>query len=138
MGYTSQAILLGFEHNGAGTLYSSDFPYFRMDEPERYIGCLVDEGLRDRWHLGVHGDRANLAEFLPRIDRLDLVHYDSDKSIGGRTFVMEAVAPKLSDGSVVVMDDIDDNTYFRDRIAHSPAPTRVFRRGGKFLGLTGI
>ena len=27
---------------------------------------------------------------------------------------MDAVAPKLSPGAVVVMDDIDDNTYFRD------------------------
>ena len=137
VGYTSQAILLAFERNGAGTLYSSDFPYFRMDAPERYIGCLVDDGLRDRWHLGVSGDRVNLAQFLPEIDTVDLVHYDSDKSIGGRAFVMDAVAPKLAADAVVVMDDIDDNTYFRDWAARSGDRGRVFRRGGKFVGLTG-
>ena len=51
VGYTSQAILLALELNGSGTLYSSDFPYFRMDHPERYVGCLVDDELRHRWHL---------------------------------------------------------------------------------------
>jgi predicted O-methyltransferase YrrM len=138
VGYTSQAILLAFGHNGSGTLYSSDFPYFRMDAPERYVGCLVDDDLRHRWHLGTHGDRVNLAEFLPRIDAIDLVHYDSDKSIGGRAYAMDAVRPKLRDDAVVVMDDIDDNTFFRDWTAAAGSPGRVFRRGGKFLGLTGI
>jgi hypothetical protein len=85
----------------------------------------------------VHGDRANLAEFLPEIDVLDFVHYDSDKSIGGRAFVMDAIAPKLAPAATVVMDDIDDNTYFRDWVEGSRTPCRVFRRGGKFVGLTG-
>ena len=138
VGYTSQAILLALELNGSGTLYSSDFPYFRMDHPERYVGCLVDEELRHRWHLAVHGDRANLAEFLPRIDRVDFVHYDSDKSIGGRAFAMDSIGPKLAPDATVVMDDIDDNVYFRDFVARAGTDCRVFRRGGKFVGLTGI
>jgi predicted O-methyltransferase YrrM len=137
VGYTSQAILLALEQNGAGILYSSDFPYFRMEDPARYVGCLVEDSLRARWRLGLHGDRANLAEFLPQIDTIDLVHYDSDKSIGGRAFVMDAVAPKLAPGAVVVMDDIDDNTYFRDWVERSGTPGRVFKRGGKFSGLAG-
>ncbi len=138
VGYTSQAILLALEQNGAGTLYSSDFPYFRMDEPERYVGCLVDDELRARWHLGLHGDRVNLAEFLPQIDAIDFVHYDSDKGVSGRAFVMDAVGPKLAPGAVVVMDDIDDNTFFRDWVERSGTACRVFRRGGKFTGLCGL
>ena len=138
VGYTSQAILLALELNGTGTLYSSDFPYFRMEHPERYVGCLVDDDLRHRWHLGLHGDRANLAEFLPQIDALDFVHYDSDKSIGGRAFAMDAIARKLAPHATVVMDDIDDNVYFRDWVQRRGVSSRVFRRGGKFVGLTGL
>jgi predicted O-methyltransferase YrrM len=137
-GYTSQAILTAMEANGAGTLYSSDFPYFRLDAPERYVGCLVDERLKSRWHLGLNGDRANLAEFLPQIDAIDLVHYDSDKTVEGREFVMDAVAPKLAPGAVIVMDDIDDNTFFRDWVAKTGRPCRVFGGGRKFVGLVGI
>lgn len=137
-GWTSAAILTAMERNGVGTLYSSDFPYFRLDDPEQYVGCLVDDHLRAGWHLGLRGDRANLAEFFPEIDELDFVHYDSDKSIEGRGFGMDAVTPKLSPGAVVVMDDIDDNTFFRDWVARTGRPFRVFERGGKYVGLTGL
>jgi predicted O-methyltransferase YrrM len=137
-GYTSQAILTAMQANGEGTLWSSDFPYFRLDEPERYVGCLVDEHLKARWHLGVSGDRANLAEFLPQIDTIDLVHYDSDKTVEGRQFVMDAVAPKLAPGAVIVMDDIDDNTFFRDWTERTGRPCRVFGGGRKFVGLVGL
>jgi predicted O-methyltransferase YrrM len=137
-GWTSQAILTAMEANGVGTLYSSDFPYFRLDEPERYVGCLVDDTLRPRWHLALNGDRANLAAFLPEIGTIDLVHYDSDKSVEGRQHVMDAIASRLSPEAVIVMDDIDDNTFFRDWIARTGRTCRVFARGRKFVGLTGI
>jgi predicted O-methyltransferase YrrM len=137
-GWTSQAILSAMERNRVGTLYSSDFPYFRLDEPERYVGCLVDDSLRSRWHLALNGDRANLADFLPDLTSIDLVHYDSDKSVEGRQFVMDAVASRLSPDAVIVMDDIDDNTFFRDWVARTGRSCRVFARGRKYVGLTGL
>jgi predicted O-methyltransferase YrrM len=137
-GWTSAAILAAFERNGGGTLYSSDFPYFRLEHPERYVGCLVEDHTRADWHLGLKGDRANLAEFLPGIERIDFVHYDSDKSAEGRAFVLDAVAPKLAPAAPVMMDDIDDNTFFRDHAASTAAPTRVFARGRKYVGLVGL
>lgn len=137
-GWTSQAILAALEANGAGTLYSSDFPYFRLEDPEKYVGCLVDDELRPRWRLGLNGDRANLAAFLPQLGTIDFVHYDSDKSVEGRQYVMDAIAGRLAPNSVVVMDDIDDNTFFRDWVARTGRPCRVFARGRKYVGLTGI
>ena len=137
-GWTSQAILSALELNGAGTLYSSDFPYFRLDDPERYVGCLVDDALRSRWHLALNGDRANLAEFGSELSEIDFVHYDSDKSVEGRQFVMDAIAGRLRPGAVVVMDDIDDNTFFRDWVSQTERTCRVFARGRKYVGLTGL
>ena len=40
-GWSSLAILRAFEKNGEGKLYSSDFPYFRLKNPEQYIGYLA-------------------------------------------------------------------------------------------------
>jgi predicted O-methyltransferase YrrM len=137
-GWTSSAILSALERNGGGALYSSDFPYFRLEQPERYVGCLVEDRLRADWHLGLKGDRANLAEFLPQVDRIDFVHYDSDKTADGRAFALEAIAPKLGSNAPVMMDDIDDNTFFRDYAARVTAPTRVFARGRKYVGLVGL
>ena len=45
-GFSSYAILSALKKNGKGTLYSSDFPYFRIKDPERYIGIVVEKNLR--------------------------------------------------------------------------------------------
>lgn len=137
-GYTSQAILSALARNGTGRLYSSDFPYFRLDAPERYVGVLVDDDLRAGWRLGLNGDRANLAEFLPEIETIDFVHYDSDKSVEGRAFVMDAIADRLTPNAVIVMDDIDDNTFFRDWVDRTGTACRVFGGPHKFVGLIGL
>jgi predicted O-methyltransferase YrrM len=40
-GWSSLAILRAFKKNGMGNLYSSDFPYYRLKNPEQYIGILA-------------------------------------------------------------------------------------------------
>jgi predicted O-methyltransferase YrrM len=137
-GWTSQAILTALRRNGHGTLYSSDFPYFRLENPERYIGCLVDSELRLNWHLETRGDRVNLTRFLPQIDAIDILHYDSDKSIDGRQHVLDTVSAKLAADAVIVMDDVGDNTFFRDWATRSNRHIRIFEHGGRYVGLAGL
>jgi predicted O-methyltransferase YrrM len=138
-GFTSQALLAALERNGRGTLFSSDLPYMGSDEAREEVGRVVEPRLRDGWHLALGGDRANLAEFLPRIDRIDLVHYDSDKSVAGRRWALDAIAPKLAPNAVIVMDDIADNTFFRDWVTRDRLDHRVFHRGGTYyVGLVGL
>lgn len=137
-GWTSQAILAAMERNGSGRLFSSDFPYFRLDEPERYIGCLVETRLREQWRLETSGDRINLPLLLDEAGVIDFVHYDSDKSAAGRAFAMELLAPRLSANAVMVMDDIDDNTFFRDWAERSERPCTVVARGRKYVGILGL
>ena len=48
-GFSSNAILSALKENGGGHLYSSDFPYFRIEDPEKYIGFVVDEELKGNW-----------------------------------------------------------------------------------------
>src|SRR5215203_1891780 len=50
-GWSSRAFLLALRENGSGRLYSSDLPYFRLRDPERFIGILVEPELRDDWTL---------------------------------------------------------------------------------------
>ena len=137
-GWSSAAVLTALATNEAGSLWSSDFPYFRLDNPERYVGCVVPDSLRDGWHLYLKGDRANLAEILPQCGAVGLFHYDSDKSYDGRTFAMDVVSPHLATGCVIVCDDIDDNTWFRDWVGARGGAFRVFERGGKYIGLVGL
>ena len=63
-GFSSSAILTALKENGEGILYSSDFPYFRIKNPEKYIGLLVDEELKGNWTCLKQGDRFNLPEIF--------------------------------------------------------------------------
>lgn len=136
-GFSTQAVLAALHANQAGRLLSSDFPYFRLDRPEQYVGILVEDGVKDRWSLYLRGDRANLPEILHSCPFIDLLHYDSDKSYRGRRFAMEQLGPHLGVDSHVVMDDIQDNTFFKDLVERRGVPFRVFAFGGKHLGLMG-
>lgn len=137
-GWTSAAVLAALEANGSGRLFSSDFPYFRLENPEQYVGAVVPEELRDRWSLELAGDRKNLPAFVELVEQIDLVHYDSDKSAGGRRFAMQVLGQKLSPSAVVVMDDIEDNLFFRDWAAERGEAPIVLEFQGKFVGIVGL
>jgi predicted O-methyltransferase YrrM len=134
-GWSSAAILAAMERNASGHLWSSDFPYFRQADAADEIGVLVPASLRERWTLLIDGDEQNLPRIMAEVPRVDLFHYDSDKSISGRRFALATVQPKLAPDGLVIFDDIQDNSHFRD-IAGSDAV--VFEERGKYLGITGL
>ena len=113
-GWTTHAILAAMERNGRGHLYSSDFPYFRVDRPETYIGCVVPESLRHRWDLHLTGDDDALPKILADVEQVDLFHYDSDKSWNGRKRAVQRVSLKMTSDGLILIDDILDNSWFRD------------------------
>jgi predicted O-methyltransferase YrrM len=137
-GFSSQAILSALEENEHGTLYSSEFPYFRLADPHRYVGILVEERHRKSWQLHLDGDRKNLPRILRDCGSVDLFHYDSDKSYLGRRFALQVVGSRLSPKAVVVMDDIQDNLFFRDYLHETSAVARVFEFESKFVGILGL
>ena len=67
-------------------MYSSDFPYFRLNNPEQYIGILAknESNIMD-WSLDIRGDDIAVNE-IKKIGNspIDIIHYDSDKSYSGR------------------------------------------------------
>lgn len=138
-GYSSSAFLSALARNGdGGRLFSSDFPYFRERDPERLVGVLVPDELRPGWTLLLDGDRRNLPSLLAEADVVDLFHYDSDKTYWGRSFAMSLVEPRLADGAVVLMDDIQDNLFFRDWTRAHDRGALVLGTGSYFVGATGL
>ena len=137
-GTSSRAMLEAIERNGIGRLYSSDFPLFREERPERFIGCAVPKRLRENWELDLRGDDAALPDFAAKAGPIDFFHYDSDKSMRGRRRAMELIWPSLSPDAVVLMDDIQDNVFFRDYVTENGRPFLVFQHRGKFIGALGL
>ena len=136
-GFSSKAVLTAMAKNNCGKLYSSDFPYCRLEEPEKYIGILVEADIRQRWKLHIRGDRENLPTITSELGtmKVDFFHYDSDKSYSGREFAFQSIQPYLSPESICIFDDIQNNWHFRDVVSTNQFDWRIFEFGGKYLGL---
>lgn len=135
-GWSSQAILTALQNNkDNGHLYSSDFPYFRQENPEKLIGYVVDEELKDSWTLLIDGDQNNLPKINAQIDQVDILHYDSDKSYKGRQFALKGLQEKCHDKTLIIFDDIQDNAHFMDHVSKNNLPFKIFEFEGKYVGL---
>lgn len=136
-GFSSKAFLSALKKNGRGKLYSSDFPYFRIANPEKYIGILVDQDLRPNWSLRLEGDRVNLPQIMSEIEKIDIFHFDSDKSYQGRQFAFDQIKSKISRDSIIIFDDIQDNNQFRDFVEANNSEYKIFEFEGKYVGMIG-
>jgi hypothetical protein len=137
-GFSSAAFLAAIKANGGGHLFSSDFPLFRLEHPERYVGRLVDEDLHQYWTLFLRGDRKNLPAILRQTASVDLFHYDSDKTYSGRSFAFAQLEHQLAADAIVLMDDIQDNLFFRDYVQRRGCGFRVAAFEGKYVGIIGM
>jgi len=139
-GWSSLAILRALRKNGNGKLYSSDFPYFRLKKPEQYIGYLAKNEINKiNWFLDIRGDDVAIPEILKRIgnDNIDLIHYDSDKSYSGREKVLKTLLLNISDKTIIIFDDIQDNLHFKDFITITKKDYFILEFKGKYLGIVG-
>jgi predicted O-methyltransferase YrrM len=134
-GFSSQAVLYALRLNGEGRLFSSDLPYFRINDPEKYIGFVVDNDLRANWTCLIRGDKTNLPRIFSEIDSIDIFHYDSDKSYAGREWAMNLILPRMKKGGAVIMDDLNDNRYFEKFTQSMGVDAHVFEFKGKYVGL---
>tara|TARA_X000000950_G_scaffold289374_1_gene412536 strand:+ start:7788 stop:8564 length:777 start_codon:yes stop_codon:yes gene_type:complete len=137
-GWTSLAILRALKKNGKGFLYSSDFPYFRLKNPEQYIGYLAkDEINKKDWFLDIRGDDIALSEIMKQLNSnsIDLFHYDSDKSYTGKTNAIEILKSKISSKTIIIFDDIQNNFHFRDFVEKNQKTFRILKFQGKYLGI---
>jgi predicted O-methyltransferase YrrM len=133
-GWSSEAILRALHKNKNGHLFSSDLPYlFRSNS--NLIGLGVSEKLKYRWTLNCRGDREALPSFLAVVKSIDLLHYDSDKSFKGRQWFLNKAKLKLTTDSVVVMDDIDDNVFFKEFVELYLMEYYIIKFDDKYVGV---
>lgn len=140
LGYTSATFLEALKRNGSGKLFSSDFPYPGIPNSEQYVGIVVPKALRDEagWAPLLDGDESNLPAIAGAAGEVEIFHYDSDKSYQGRARALELLKGNLTPSSIIVFDDIHENSHFQDYCASNPsAQKHVFRFRNKFIGMLG-
>ena len=137
-GFSSYAILSALEKNGKGKLFSSDFPYFRIKDPEKYIGIVVEKNLKKNWHLFVEGDENNLSKIFKKVNQIDMFSYDSDKTYVGKLKTFKEVYKFLTENSVIILDDIQDDSFFYDFIQKNNISNwKLFEFQNKYFGVIG-
>ncbi|MDG2397249.1 MAG: class I SAM-dependent methyltransferase [Flavobacteriaceae bacterium] len=136
-GFSSLSILKAIEKNKRGKLYSSDFPYFRIKNPEKYIGILVDKEKYLNWRLEIEGDAINIPKFKSEFNKIDLFHYDSDKTYQGKKNILKLIKNRLSINSTLIFDDIQDDIFFYELVSKSNLNSKIFKIGNKYVGLLG-
>jgi predicted O-methyltransferase YrrM len=133
-GWSSLALLLSLSKDGPHRLISIDMPYPKLNN-EPYVGCVVPERMRSSWTIVREPDVTGLNKALAALPQIDVCHYDSDKSYSGRMFAYPKLWGALRPGGVLISDDIDDNTGFRDFCTRIQAAPTVVEYQGKYVGL---
>ena len=135
-GVSSHAILKALEDNKIGHLFSSDLPIMRLENPVKIVGALVDKKLRVNWRLYLKGDKENLKLIKTKINKIDLIHYDSEKRYHGREYAFNYLDKLIGTDTIIVMDDIQDNSFFYDYLKKKKIKNfKIFQYERKYVGL---
>lgn len=131
-GFSSLAILLALDENERGRLISIDLP-FRADEslesfrentfqgyggasipPDEEPGWVVPDDLRDRWRLHLGKSQKKLPEVVNDEPAIDIFVHDSEHSEPCMMFEYELAWERLTDGGLLLSDDVDWNSAFEE------------------------
>ncbi|MCI4318388.1 MAG: class I SAM-dependent methyltransferase, partial [Thermoplasmata archaeon] len=140
-GISSYFLLSALEENGYGELHSIDFPQRdpagsvdassairdRVYVPKgRSTGWLVPAKLRPRWQL----TEGRAEEWLPRqAGGADVFFHDSLHTVAHMRLEYEWALDHLSDGGVLVSDDIHWNNAFPRFLSDHPTEFRAISTG---------
>lgn len=134
-GWSSLAILKALSYENKGKLFSVDMPYPRKNN-EKYVGIVVPENLKKNWVLIREPDRPGIINAINEAGgKIDLCHYDSDKSWWGRHYAYPILWKSLKNGGLFISDDIQDNLYFSEFVKKKSLKYNVIEFNGKFIGL---
>ena len=115
-GYSSYTFLQAIKKNNIGKLFSSDFPYFRLENPEQYIGIVVPNDLKKNWRLEVLGDNKNFEKFRYEFDKINFLFYDSDKRYLSKKKFFKKIDKYINKDTIIIIDDLHNDSFFFEYI----------------------
>jgi predicted O-methyltransferase YrrM len=137
-GTSSAFVLKALQENGRGELHSVDVIASTGPDAHRFIGILVPEELRSRWHLHLGASRRVMPGLLKELQRVDLFIHDSLHTYWNMRREFSMVWPYLSQGGVVMSDDVHRNQAFGELEEKGVRLWRVIRETNKDYASFGI
>ena len=110
-GVTSRLVLEAMSLNQRGHLWSVDLPHPLRPELHGEIGAAVPEALRERWTYVRGSSRRRLAPLVAQVGQIDLFIHDSLHTGRNMRFEMDTVWPSLGAGGVMLIDDVDNQSF---------------------------
>ena len=94
------------------------------------------KNLRKNWTLIKRPDNPGIIKALIKAGgKIDICHYDSDKSWWGRHYAYPILWNSLNHQGLFISDDIQDNLYFSEFVKKYALNFAVVKFDGKFVGL---
>jgi predicted O-methyltransferase YrrM len=135
-GWSSLAVLAALRGRDGARLVSVDRPYVQLHS-DPWVGVAVPDRLRTNWEIIREPDRRGLEKAIARLNgRIDLCHYDSDKTYWGRQYAYPLLWDALNPGGVFISDDIQDNMAFAEFVQTRGLDFAVTECEGKYVGIT--
>ena len=136
-GWSSLAILYALsKKNEAKGLVSIDMPYPSSKNNE-YVGKVIPNSLKAKWKLIRLPDKPGIKVTIKNnLEKFDLAHYDSDKSYSGRKMAFQILDKYVREDTIIIMDDIQDNKFFKDYIYKNKINCwKIFKFQNKYVGV---
>jgi len=133
-GWSSLAILLSLKKRKFSLLISTDMPYPNRNN-NKYIGCVVSKELKKHWKIINNADCIAIPRALRYLKKIDMCHYDSDKSYYGRMWAYPRLWKALRVGGIFISDDIGDNISFQKFAKDIKVDPIVVRTENKYAGI---
>jgi predicted O-methyltransferase YrrM len=120
-GFSSATILRAMADNGTGHLFSVDLPPIQYD-PEKPIGQVVPDELRDRWTLRLGDSRKLLAPLVAEAAPIDVFIHDSLHTYASQLREYRVAWPHLRSGGILISDDVANPAFgeFAEEVGAEP------------------
>jgi hypothetical protein len=137
-GVTSRVILEAFSRMARGHLWSIDQPHLFDRSLHVQTGAAVPETLRSRWTYVEGSSRSRLPAVLRSVGHVDVFIHDSLHTARNTSYEMSRAFPLLTQGGVMIIDDISTHQGFSLFLATAPDVIDIVCRSADGLGLFGI
>jgi hypothetical protein len=137
-GVTSRVILEALSRMAKGHLWSIDQPHLFDPTLRVQTGAAVPEALRSRWTYVEGSSRSRLPAVLRSVGHVDVFIHDSLHTARNTSYEMSRAFPVLTQGGVMIIDDISMHQGFRSFLRSGPDVADIVCRSADGLGLFGI
>ena len=95
----------------------------------------MDKKKFPNWELKIEGDEVNIPKLISNINHIDIFHYDSDKTYKGKINVYNLIKKKISNKSILIFDDVQDDKFFYEICQRTIYSTKFLNLRVNILGL---